>query len=228
MRQILAHRANLRGPDPATENTLAMTAAALEAGFGIETDLRRDAEGRDYIAHDPAAWTLETDFAAFADLFRQHPQCCIAMNVKELGYEAHLLARQLAGDFGADSFLFDFELLERDTPGRSQRFIRSLPEGDRAILASRVSDRGESIEQALAIPAQIVWLDEFDGPWATAADVATLHAAGRQVFMVSPELHGVGDGARRRRWAEFCSWGLDGLCTDFPLEARTFFANVPA
>jgi len=225
---ILAHRANLTGPVPAIENTLAATAAALEAGFGIETDLRRDAGGRDYIAHDPAAWTPETDFAAFSALFRRYPSCCIAMNVKELGYEQHLIARQLAGDFGANSFLFDFELLERDTPGRSQRLIRALPNGAQAVLASRVSDRGESIGQALSIPAQIVWLDEFDGPWATAAEVATLRAAGRRVFMVSPELHGVEDEARRRRWGEFHSWGLDGLCTDFPLEAREFFANLPA
>ena len=225
---ILAHRANLNGPQATGENSLAATARALASGFGVETDLRRDGQGRYYIAHDAVGWSPDADFESFAKLFRSQPDRCVALNVKEFGYLEALLARQRAGDFGGDSFLFDFELLEPHTPGQAQRLIRALPEGDRAILAARVSDRGESLAQALAIPAQVVWLDEFDGPWATAEDVARLHAAGRRVFAVSPELHGAGDHARRRRWTDFKCWPLAGLCTDFALEARGFFASVPA
>lgn len=224
---ILAHRANLTGPDAAIENSLAATTLALEAGFGIETDLRRDPAGRCYIAHDPHGWNTANDFAAFARLFRTHPDRPVALNVKELGYEAELLARQLDGDFGARSFLFDFELLEPATPGAAQRKIRTFPGGDRAVLAARVSDRGESLAQCLAIPAQVVWLDEFDSLWATADTIATLRAAGRQIFAVSPELHGFDDDARRRRWADFAAWEIDGICTDFALEAREFFTSVP-
>jgi glycerophosphoryl diester phosphodiesterase len=223
---VLAHRANLDGPVPATENSLAMTLSALEAGFGIETDLRRDSMDRCYIAHDPSGWTDATDFAAFARVFRAHPDRPIALNVKELGYEAELLDRQLAGDFGARSFLFDFELLEPQMPGAAQRKIRSLPVGERAVLAARVSDRGESLDQCLSIPAQVVWLDEFDSPWATAETVAALRAAGRQIFAVSPELHGFDREARLRRWSDFAAWRVDGVCTDFAWEARKFFATL--
>lgn len=224
---ILAHRANLSGPDPATENSLAATTLAIEAGFGVETDLRRDAEGRCYVAHDPHSWSTANDFAAFAQLFARHPDRPVALNVKELGYEQELLTRQLAGEFGARSFLFDFELLEPATPGDAQRKIRALPGGDRAVLAARISDRGESLAQCLAIPAQVVWLDEFDSPWATAETIAVLRAAGRHIVAVSPELHGFAD-ARRHRWADFAAWGIDGLCTDFALEAREFFSTVAA
>jgi glycerophosphoryl diester phosphodiesterase len=225
---VLAHRANLAGPDPSTENSLAATTLAIQAGFGVETDLRRDEAGRCYIAHDPVGWTAANHFADFARLFRGHPDRPIALNVKELGYETELLARQLAGDFGARSFLFDFELLESATPGAAQQKIRVLPNGDRAVLAARLSDRGESLAQCLAISAQVVWLDEFDSLWATAETIAALRDAGRQIFAVSPELHGFGDDARRRRWADFAAWRIDGICTDFALEAREFFASLPA
>lgn len=223
---ILAHRANLDGPVPATENSLGMTIRALEAGFGIETDLRRDATGRSYIAHDSVGWAPEIDFGAFAQAFRAHADRPIALNVKELAYEAELIERQLAGDFGGRSFLFDFELLEPQTPGAAQRKIRSLPAGDRAVLAARVSDRGESLDQCLSIPAQVAWLDEFDSPWATAETIAALRAADRQVFVVSPELHGFDREARFRRWADFLAWEVDGVCTDFAWEAREFFASL--
>lgn len=225
---VLAHRANLEGPAPATENSLAMTTRALEAGFGIETDFRRDPAGRGYIAHDPADWSPATDFIAFAAAFRAHPDCPIALNVKELGYEAELVERQLAGDFGTGSFLFDFELLEPGTPGASQRKIRALPGGERAVLAARISDRGESLAQCLSIPAEVVWLDEFDSSWATVETIAALRAAGRKIFVVSPELHGFGRELRLRRWADFAAWRIDGVCTDFAWEAREFFASLPA
>ena len=59
MTDILAHRANLAGPQPPAENSLAACARALEQGFGLETDLRRDARHRFYIGHDPQPWTGE-------------------------------------------------------------------------------------------------------------------------------------------------------------------------
>src|SRR5689334_14747488 len=109
---ILAHRANLEGPKPETENSVAATRRALEFGFGIETDLRRTAEGRFYIAHDVQARTEANDFKQFAKLFESFPDRTVAMNVKELGYESELIALQAGGKMGARSFYFDFELLE--------------------------------------------------------------------------------------------------------------------
>ena len=220
---ILAHRANLTGPDPASENSFNATRRALELGFGIETDLRRDSQNRFYIAHDPQPWTAENDFAHFSTLFQNFADRLVAMNVKELGYESELIALQRAGAMGDHAFYFDFELLEPGTPGRSQRLLRNLPGGDHTAMASRLSDRGESLEQCLAIPAGIVWADEFDSLWLTREHVDAARAAGRLFFVISPEVHGFDETARMQRWQQFKEWHIDGLCTDYALSARDFF-----
>lgn len=223
MIEILAHRANVEGPKPPLENTLAATRRALELGFGIETDLRRDTRGRFYIAHDPQPWTEKNDFKQFAALFREFSDCVIAMNVKELGYEAELIALQKSGDLGKKAFYFDFELLEPKTPGQAQQRIQDLPGGKQTALASRLSDRGEPMAQCLAIPAQIVWADEFDSLWLERGAVEKIHAAGRKFYAISPELHGFSEAERLQRWRQFKEWGIDGLCTDYALSAQQFF-----
>src|SRR5690349_9537008 len=108
MTTILAHRANLTGPHSVVENSLAACARALELGFGLETDLRRDAVGRFYIAHDPHPWTSENSLEAYSELFAQHPSAELAINVKELGYEAALIELMNSGRLGRSSFYFDF------------------------------------------------------------------------------------------------------------------------
>jgi hypothetical protein len=41
--------------------------------------------------------------------------------------------------------------------------------------------------------------------------------------MISPEIHGFDIATMRRRWQDFKDWGVDGVCTDFALEAKEFF-----
>ena len=223
MIDILAHRANVAGPEPARENSLAATRVALASGFGIETDLRRDSQNGFYIAHDSQPWTANNDFRQFAALFREFPGRTVAMNVKELGYESDLIALQKSGDMGQKSFYFDFELLEPQMPGQAQQLIHQLPGGQATAMAARLSDRNESLSQCLAIPADIVWADEFDSLWLTQKEVKAVHAAGRKFYAISPELHGFDEAARRQRWREFKDWKIDGLCTDFALSAQEFF-----
>ena len=225
MTDILAHRANVDGPKPAVENSLAAIQRALELGFGLETDLRRDSQRRIYIAHDPQPWMAENDFKQFAALFRKFSDRTVAMNVKELGYEADLIALQQSGDLGGKSFFFDFELLELKSPGRTQRLMRQLPGGENTAMAARLSDRGESLEQCLAIPANVVWADEFDSLWLTRELVECVHAAGRKFYAISPELHGFDKSARLKRWRQFKEWGIDGLCTDYAMSAREYFLS---
>jgi hypothetical protein len=223
--QILAHRANMDGPNLTTENTVAAVESAFREGFGVETDLRRDPKGRFYISHDPSPWTEAADFAAFEECFRTNPALCVAMNVKELGYESALIELQTEGSLGGSSFLFDFELLEPAEPGRTQRLIRSLANGGECVLAARLSDRNEDLNQCLAIPAQVAWIDEFDSTWITVREIHALRASGRLIYAVSPELHQFDDATRLRRWSDFRSWGIDGICTDYALAARDFFAR---
>jgi len=158
-------------------------------------------------------------------LFSGFPDAELAINVKELGHEAELIALMQEKRLGAQSFYFDFELLEPGTPGAAQRNVKSLPGGHAIRLASRVSDRNETLEQCLSIPGEIVWADEFDSLWLTEETVRRIHAAGRKVYAISPELHGFDYAVMKQRWADFKSWQLDGVCTDYALEAQTFFNN---
>lgn len=223
MTDILAHRANVDGAKPALENSFAAAQRALALGFGLETDLRRDSQKRFYIAHDPQPWTKGNDFQKFAALFRKFSNQTIAMNVKEPGYETDLIALQKSGNLGGKSFYFDFELLEPKTPGSAQRLIQKLSGGEIISVAARLSDRGEPLAQCLAIPANVVWADEFDSLWLTRKEVETVHAAGRKFYAISPELHGFDESARLKRWREFKDWKIDGLCTDYALSAGDFF-----
>jgi glycerophosphoryl diester phosphodiesterase len=222
---ILAHRANLEGPNPKLENSLAATQRALELGFGVETDLRRDENRQFYISHDLQPRTQENDFYLFSELFQKFNDRVVAMNVKELGCEKDLVSLQISGAMGRHSFYFDFELLEPTTPGRTQKMMQALSDGDSIGLASRLSDRNESLEQCLSIPANIVWADEFDSLWLTRKHIEAVHAADRQVYVISPEIHGFKKAAQLQRWQEFKEWGVDGICTDDSLEAQTFFAR---
>ena len=55
MPEILAHRGNVTGPASVTENTLSAIEACVARGWGVEIDIRRDADGRFYISHDARA-----------------------------------------------------------------------------------------------------------------------------------------------------------------------------
>jgi glycerophosphoryl diester phosphodiesterase len=210
---ILAHRGNLEGPDRAGENRLSTVARALALGFGLETDLRRDAAGGLYISHDPAEGSLERaqDHAA---LWKRHPGALVALNLKELGYEAATLELLRSHGVLAHTFLFDMELIEPDPGATAARFCALDPS---VLLAARVSDRGETPARALALPGPYVWLDEMDGPWATPADLADLKAAGRKLIAVSRDLHGAPAASCFGRWDELAAMGVDGICTDWPV-----------
>lgn len=225
MTMVLAHRANLTGPRSVVENSLSACARALELGFGLETDLRRDAGGVFYISHDAHPRTPENSLEAYTELFRKYPGAELGINVKELGYEESLIDLMKSGRLGARSFYFDFELLEPGTPGAAQKKIKALPGGADVRVASRLSDRNETLAQCLSIPANVVWGDEFDKLWLTEKEAGEVKAAGRTLYMISPEIHGFDLAAMRRRWQDFKAWGVDGICTDFPLEAQAFFGQ---
>jgi len=227
---ILAHRGNLSGISGTRENTPELLRQAFERGFGIETDIRRTATGELYISHDRAVdLTPELSEQMAADhaaIWRRFPRQAVALNVKETGYEALLVEFLEQHDLLQQVFLFDFELIE-ESPGTTAREIRSLHPAVR--LAARTSDRhAESIEQALAIEcAEIVWLDEFDSLWARKTDIARLKQAGKTIYAISPEIHGFAIERAERRWQEFAEWGVDGLCTDWPIQAEELLGRQP-
>lgn len=223
---VLAHRGNIEGPESKLENTAAKCRGAMAAGFGLEIDLRRSALGEFYISHDPAPPTSDSRLEKFEPMFRKHSDLVVAVNVKELGYEEELARLMEQGVFGRRSFYFDFEFLEPQDRGRSQRKILSSLGGAANRLAGRLSDRGDDIEHCLSIPAEVVWADEFDSLWLKAEHIEILRKNRRQVYVISPELHGFSTEERYERWADFREWGVDGICTDYSLEAKLFFQQT--
>jgi len=223
---IIAHRGYRNGPDPLRENRLAAVAECLRLGWSVEIDIRRTADGRFYISHDPAPDAEARDASPFFDAIRRHASAPVALNVKELGYEFDLI-RYLRTEAVLDRlFLFDMELLEHDR-GETARRFRAIDPTVR--LAARVSDRNEPIDAVLgADDAEVVWVDEFDGLWVTEHDVRTLKTGGHSIFAISPEIHGFSHEAMIRRWREFAAWGVDGICTDFPELLQAEIARQPA
>jgi glycerophosphoryl diester phosphodiesterase len=193
---------------------LATVRAALDCGWGVETDIRCAADGRFYISHDARPSAHERPAEDSFALFRAYPDATVALNIKELGCEEALIRLLDHEDVVGQTFLFDMELLEQQA-GATARTFRELHPTIR--IAARISDRSESIEQALSVEvASVIWLDEFDGPCFTESDIRRLKQAGRSVYAVSPDLHGKPAGECRRRWLEFIRWGVDGICTDYP------------
>lgn len=216
MPTILAHRGNIDGPSANTENSLASIATALQRGWGLEIDVRRTADGTFYISHDKAATADGREAAPVFAAIALHPRATVAVNIKELGDEQDLVTMLDAFGIVPQCVVFDMELLEV-RPGASARAFRRYHPHVR--IAARISDRAESIDRALRIQvASAIWLDEFDGPWCTAPTIARLKAAGRQVFAVSPDLHGASLDAARARWEDFIAWGVDAICTDYATE----------
>jgi glycerophosphoryl diester phosphodiesterase len=61
--------------------------------------------------------------------------------------------------------------------------------------------------------------------WLTEVEARKVKESGRLLYVISPELHGFDEATMRRRWQDFKKWGVDGVCTDYPLAARDFFSR---
>jgi hypothetical protein len=72
-----------------------------------------------------------------------------------------------------------------------------------------------------------VWLDSFEGEWWTLDTVRSLHAQGKTVAIVSPELHKRPHEAlwQTLKGLERDIWDKLMLCTDFPDAASETFAG---
>ena len=50
--KLIAHRGNLEGPDPSTENQPTKIEACLDSGYDVEVDVWYDDEGKLWLGHD--------------------------------------------------------------------------------------------------------------------------------------------------------------------------------
>ncbi len=207
--QILSHRGYWR--DPSEKNSIEAFERSFRLGFGTETDFR-DRQGRLVVAHDlPGAEALDAE-NFFHQMAAENAHLPLAVNIKADGLQ-QLLSKAFA-DYGVDNyFLFDM----------------SIPDAIQSIKAGlRVFTRHSDVEPAPVLYAESsgVWVDAFfDDSWITPLAIRAHLDAGKQVCLVSPELH-----RRphlplwtRLREAGVAAWDGLLLCSDVPEEAVAFF-----
>ncbi|MDU8618042.1 phosphodiesterase [Pseudomonas syringae] len=202
--QIISHRGYwLQRPQ---RNLSEAFHRSFDLGFGTETDVR-DVAGQLVISHDmPAGGELTLDGLLDIMAGRNLP---LAINVKADG-----LAQALAATFAryGHTNWFAFDMAVPD--------MRSYLNANLTTY-TRLSDVEPS--PAWLKQAAGVWLDGFEGEWFSNQIIGDLLSLGKQVCVVSPELHGRGHGALWQQLLECRSQDRLMLCTDLPADAATFF-----
>jgi hypothetical protein len=204
--EILSHRGYWK--TPAEKNAAVAFARSFELGFGTETDVR-DLGGRLVISHDPPghdAMPIERFLEAYRASGIAAP---LALNIKADGLQG-MLKRALDATGVTTAFVFDMAVPDA---------LGYLREG------FTVFTRHSELEPTPAYydRAAGVWLDAFFGQWYNLDTIVRHLDAGKQVCLVSPDLH---RRDHRPTWDLLGNSGLldrPGLmiCTDFPEEARS-------
>lgn len=216
--ELLAHRGWWHDRDE--RNTPAALAAAFAAGWGVETDLR-DLAGRVAISHDcPAA-----DHDQFLDdllaSWRSHGRPGrLALNVKADGLQA-LVGAALADDEAPLAFVFDASVPDE------RMWLR---DGRVPVYVRHSELEPEPTASPHYAAAAGVWLDAFEGRWWDAGTVRAHLDRGKEVAIVSPELHGRDHRASWDLLVDAGLWSAPGLslCTDLPREAAAVAGDAPA
>lgn len=209
---IIAHRGCWKKPKE--KNTLLAFERAFKHGYGIETDIR-DYKGELVISHDVADESC-IKLAEFLELYQSTGcESVLALNIKADGI-CNLLYR----------VLMEYEI------GRYFAFDMSVPE---MVLYRKAGckyyARQSDIEQdpILYQDAEGVWLDAFYAYDWMKSDVIKRHVSqGKDVVIVSPELHGMDS---EFLWNDLKENGFSSnerlfLCTDRPEAAEKYFGGL--
>jgi hypothetical protein len=196
-------------------NTAGAFHRAFGAGLGVETDIR-DLAGTLVIAHDcPDASSLP--LGRFLESYRRYETAPpLALNIKADGLQT-LLEDELRKYEIDNYFVFDMSV-----PDALQYAKRGL----------RYYTRQSEYEPvpALLDGAAGVWMDCFDRDWMIAQDIERWLAQGKDVCVVSPELHRRDPHGLWERLRRLAPPGRAGLylCTDLAAEANRFFRMRPS
>ena len=187
------------------QNTIKSFVSCLPKGFGIELDVR-DRLGQLVVSHDlaeEASPLLEDVLHAISGL-----QSYIAVNIKEDGL--CVSTSKLFEKFNVRHYLFDMSIPETVICKNN-----SVPYFSRLSEYEFASD--------LDSKASGVWLDAFNGQWFDASLISSLLNNGKEVAVVSSELHGRDNLELWLLIKQFSHHPNFSLCTDFSLEAEEFF-----
>ncbi len=206
---ILAHRGCWNSV--IEKNSLKALRAALEQGYGFESDVR-DYKEQLVISHNIASENSENAEEVFKWMEEFKNQYCFAINVKADGLK-DILKKYIDAYHITNYFLFDMS-------------VPQMVEFQKAGL--RFFSRQSEIEPEPCMyeDAAGVWIDGFcSTEWITEELLQRHLAKGKKVCLVSPELHGVKN--YKEFWSILKGYKLDMhnlmLCTDYPNEAKEHF-----
>lgn len=221
--EILAHRGIGFGEE---ENTLKAFRAARELDFGLELDARLLQNGAVHVTHDLQDVNLTLDSVKTLLSGFKSP---IAVHVKEDSLE---LAREVCRSTAHCPRVFIFDLtLEaaREIKNEFPQAEIGLSVGEQPFLPTVYS-----LDEVLNVPeCGVVWWDEWTklGAVYNEGQIRRIREAGKVIYAVSPELHKSTvphhelAGSPEIAWRELVRLGVNGICTDFPLELRAFLAE---
>ena len=205
---ILSHRGYWQNVEES--NTLFALEKSFAKGFGVEVDFR-DYLGDLVISHDiPNAESPRAE-----DMFQLHKQINsnlpLAINIKSDGLQESII--KLLNQFQITNY-FVFDMSLPDALGYLKYGINSY---------TRQSEY--EIEPLFYTEAKGIWIDCFIRDWVDEKTISYHLAQGKQICLVSPELH-----SRDHQifWDRIRGMVTDRgqqilLCTDFPDQARRFF-----
>ena len=207
--KILAHRGYW---NTAIEgNSSKALRAALEKGYGFESDVR-DYMGRMVIAHNIADAMCQDAEEVFGWLHEYDDGYCFAINIKADGLK-DILKTYLRKYNIQNYFLFDMSV---------PQMVEFREMGLRYFTRqSEVEPYPYMYEDAAG-----VWVDGFwSTDWITEKMLVDHMDAGKEVCLVSPDLHG--SKQYKNFWRKIKQYKLDDakilICTDHPDEAKEYF-----
>jgi glycerophosphoryl diester phosphodiesterase len=203
---IISHRGCWN--EPGEKNSLNSFIRSATSGFGCETDIR-DHNSELVISHDVPG-NINLSLNPVLGLF-ENKNLLLAINIKSDGLQ-YLLQKSLKQFNITNYFVFDM----------------SVPETRKYVsMGFNVFGRQSEFESEIPFYNEIkgVWIDSFERTWYN-EDLVNKHLMnGKQVCIVSSELH---DRDYSGHWEFLKSFGFirnDNLilCTDHPEDAQIYF-----
>jgi glycerophosphoryl diester phosphodiesterase len=203
---IISHRGYWKKPEE--KNSLESFINSIKSGFGCETDIR-DFNSELVISHDiPGNIILSIN--SVLEQF-QNRDLLLALNIKADGLQ-NLIQKALNQYKISKYFVFDMSIPE------TKKYIES---------GFNVFGRQSEFESEIPFYNEVkgIWMDTFEGIWYN-EDVVNKHLMnGKQVCIVSSELHNRNPSGHWELLKSFSLIQNDNLilCTDYPEDASIYF-----
>lgn len=236
--RIYAHRGLAQN---APENTMAAFRACVDNGLSIELDVYLSKDGVPVVIHDgtldrttsgsgrvtskPLAVLRRLDAGSwfgpefssekiptFDEVLQmvkgrgRNKRTHIAINMKEIspGIEEKIV--RLVEKHGMLEQVFSFGMDDRSM----ERFLVANPDFP---VCGRAASKSEILKATRAGYLDYIWISPGSGYDAAEAEIAEAHKAGKKVVIYLQK-------NEPARWRSAVRAGVDGICTDFPLEAQ--------